>query len=144
MRAIKNIALSLIITVIIVLSVFFSRGILPGIWQFIYGHGIFPYLIIFFALWSLLDSISDEWKFNRLGILPGLIGIFSIISGLQTLFAALSYLMRGDEWAPTIVLFGTAVWGLSPSFDMLALGCGLSLLLFAICTSVIACQKKPQ
>ena len=101
-----------------------------------------PLLIIFFTIWSFQVSIMNKWKFNRLGLLPLLIGIFCIILGLQSLFTALSSLMSGDEWAPTIVLIGTVIKGLSPSIDAFALGSGLSLFLFAFSACALSCRRQ--
>ena len=141
MRAIKYIALSLIITVIIVLTAFFTRGIVPDLWKFIHQHGVYPYILIFFALWSLLDSISNDWKFNRLGFLPGLIGLFGFLSGLIEISSGLADVMCG-AWELVTVrgILANVFIGLRVSLEIMLLGAGLSLLLFTISTCVLSCR----
>ena len=142
MRAIKYIALSLIITVIIVLTAFFSRGIVPDLWKFIHQHGVYPYILIFFALWSLLDSISNDWKFNRLGLLPGLIGVFGFLSGLIEISSGLADVMCGAwELVTARGILANVFIGLRVSLEIMLLGAGLSLLLFAINTCVLSCRR---
>ena len=145
MRAIKRIALSLIITVIIVLSAFLTRGIAPAFWKLIYFHGLYPYIMIFFALWALLDSISNDWKFNQLGLLPGLIGVLGFLEGLVLIFSALADRMcgTGGEYLVPNILANVSI-GLRVSLKILLFGVGLSLLLFTISTCVLACKKKPK
>ena len=142
MRALKYIALSLFLTVIILLSAFFTRGIAPEIWKFIGWHGVYPYMIIFFALWSLLDSTSNDWKFTRLGLLPGLIGIIGFLSGLIGIFTELSDIMSA-AWELVSVkgILANVFIGLRVSLEILLLGAGLSLLLFAISTCVLSCRR---
>ena len=142
MRALKYIALSLFLTVIILLSAFFTRGIAPEIWKFIGWHGVYPYIIIFFALWSLLDSTSNDWKFPRLGLLPGLIGVFGFLSGLVEIFTALADVMSG-AWELVSVkgILANVFIGLRISLEILLLGAGATLLLFAISTCVLSCRR---
>ena len=142
MRAIKRIALSLFLTVIIVLSAFFTRGITPEIWKFIGWHGVYPYIIIFFALWSLLDSTSNDWKFTRLGVFPGLIGIFGFLSGLVEIFTDLADVMSG-AWELVSIkgILANVFIGLRVSLEILLLGAGLSLILFAISTCVLSFRR---
>ena len=141
MRAIKYIAFSLILTVIIVLTAFFTRGIVPDLWKFIHQHGVYPYILIFFALWSLLDSISNDWKFNRLGLLPGLIGVFGFLSGLIEISSGLADVMCG-AWELVTVrgILANVFIGLRVTLEIMLLGAGLSLLLFAISTCVLSCR----
>ena len=142
MRAIKRIALSLIITVIIVLSAFLTRGIAPAFWKLIYFHGLYPYIMIFFALWALLDSISNDWKFNRLGLLPGLIGVLGFLEGLVLIFSSLADVMCGAWELVTVKgILANEFIGLRVSLKLLLLGVGLSLFLFAISTCVLSCRK---
>lgn len=142
MRAVKYIALSLFLTVIIFLSAFFTRGIAPAIWRLIGWHGVYPYLIIFFAIWSLLDSISNDWNFTRLGLLPGLIGIFGFLSGIVQIFSELADVMSA-AWELVSVrgILANVFIGLRVSLEIMLLGTGLSLLLLAISTCVLSCRR---
>ena len=142
MRAIRNISIGLILTGTIVLSAFITRGIVPELWKFIVQHGIYPYIMLFFALWSLLDSISSEWKYTRLGLLPALIGVFGFLSGLVEISSGLADVMCG-AWELVTVrgILANVFIGLRVSLEIMLLGAGLSLLLFAINTCVLSCRR---
>lgn len=142
MRAIKNIALSLFITAIIVLSAFFTRGIAPGPWKYIRLLGLYPYAMIFFALWSLLVSLSNDWKLNRLSILPCFFGVFGFLQAQYSNFYNVSdYMSSSGELESTYGMVGAAMFGVQLSFKILILGIGLSLLLFTLSTCVRSCRS---
>ena len=101
-----------------------------------------PALMIFFACWSLQVAMADKWLFNRLGILPGLIGVFTFLLGQWSLFSALAYVMSGDEGPSYSAMVSTGMSGISSSLEVLLLGTGLSLALYTVCTCVWACQAK--
>ena len=123
-----------IIAAAVTLLVYFATKSLWHMW-------VGPMLIIFFAIWSFQVSIMNKWKFNRLGLLPCIIGIFGFIWGLQSVSAGLSYIMSGCEWNPRAFL-ATAIEGISLAFDVLALGCGVSLFLFAFSVSILSCRRS--
>ena len=101
-----------------------------------------PALMIFFACWSLQVAMADKWLFNRLGILPCLIGIFTSLLGQWSLFSALSHAMSGDEGPPYSAMVATAISSISSSLEVLLLGAGLSLALYTVCACIAAYQTK--
>ena len=126
-----------IIAAMVTLGAFFATKNLWHLW----AAG--PMLMIFFASWSLQVSMANKWLFNRLGILPGLFGVFTSLLGQWSLFSALAYAMSGDEGPPYSAMISTGLSGITSSLEVLLLGTGLSLALYTICICVAACQKKP-
>ena len=125
-----------IIAAIVTLGAYFTT---KNIWH-LWAAG--PMLMIFFASWSLQVSMANKWLFNRLGTLPCLIGLFTVLLGQWTLCSALAYAMSGDEGPPYSAMVSTGLSGISSSLEVLLLGTGLSLALYTVCTCVSACQAK--
>ena len=127
-----------IIAAVVTTVVYFATKSLWHMW-------LGPMLIIFFTAWSLLVSISNKWKFNRLGLLPFLISIYFFFQGLATIWAFVADYMGSEHELPisTYALVSTGMSGISWSLKALPWGFGLSLALYTICICVAACQKKP-
>ena len=105
-----------------------------------------PMLIIFFAIWSFQVSIMNKWKFNRLGLLPCMIGIFGFLQGQYTILDWVADYMGSEHELPisTYAMISTNMSGIATSFEVLLLGGGLSLVLFTICTCVLSCRRSVQ
>lgn len=132
----KNILPPIIAAVVTAAGCFFTKNL----WNVWAG----PVLIFFFTIWSLQVSITNKWKFNRLGTLPCLIGIFGALLNQYNMIGGFAIYM-GSEPEPLSYygLISGVMDGISMSFEMLLLGSGLSLALYTICISAMACQKKP-
>ena len=125
-----------IIAAVATTAIYFAT---KGLWHMWIG----PILITFFATWSFQVSIMDKWKFNRLALLPCMIGIFGFLQGQYTNFSWLAEYMSSAHELPisNYALTATSMFSFSKSFEVLLLGAGLSLLLFTICTCVLYCRR---
>ena len=131
----KNI-LPPIIAAAVTLVVYFATKSLWHMW-------IGPILITFFTIWSFQVSIMDEWKFNRLALLPCMIGILGFLQGQYTNVSWVAEYMSSAHDLPisNYALTATSLYSFSKSFEVLMLGAGLSLLLFTISTCVLSCRR---
>lgn len=102
-------------------------------------------IITFFSIWSIQVSIVNKWKFDRLGVLPCLIGIFGFLQGQSKMFSYVANYMGSHHELPmsNYGLIANAMPYNATSFEVLLLGCGLSLALYTIRICVLACQKNP-
>lgn len=143
----KKSALRLIITIAIAIGAYFSLGKPINKFFHIYNGSVeLPILAIFFSVLSFQISMANQWKFNRLGLLPGLIGIYGFFMNCAFINSCIANYMATEHELPmsSYGLVESYLSGLTPSFDLLLLGTGLSLALYMICTCVSAIQAKPK
>ena len=143
----KNTALRLIITATIAFGLYYTLGEpLTNFWHMCNGFVALPILIIFFALWSLQMSMANKWKFNRLALLPCLIGIYECLWRQGFIISFIADYMSTEHELPMSNegLVFTGMSGISASYSALLLGTGLSLALYMICVCATAIQAKPK
>ena len=137
----KKILLSVFATIAISIgTLFIDEGDIdhaPLAWKVIRAHGIFPYLVIFFAFWSLLLSLTKQWKSNILQLLPIYWGTFGFLWEQGHALSYLVYLLEGafDGFSPRGFATGS-IRSIAEPFEILLLGAGLSMALFTITTCV--------
>ena len=140
----KKALLSLVATGAIAIgTVFFKDGAADIAWRIIHAHGVFPYFVIFFSFWSLLTSLSEQWKPNRLMLLPAFIGAYGFLWEHGHAFADILEFMSGTWEISDLKGFVTAaVRSIALPIEILLLGTGLSLILFTITTCVAAFRSN--
>ena len=143
-----HIIVSLILTAIVSIgTVFLKDGSANLGWRIIHDHGVFPYIVIFFACWSLSTSIYSKWKSNRLEYMPALWGIFGFLWEQSRVFSDTMNFLSGCLEISDFglkVFFNETIRSFSVPSELLLLGTGLTLVLLTIstCLPLMIIQKE--
>ena len=135
----KKALLSLVATGAIALgTIFLKDGGADIVWRVVHAHGVFPYVVVFFSFWTLLVSLSEEWRPNRMQALPCFWGAFGFLWEQGRSLFEIYFQLSGawDGFSPK-GFAREVVLSIAQPFEIFLLGAGMSLIFFTITACVI-------